>query len=112
MGFFVLGRKPPINNSSFNRPLYSSRIFSITGMKPQHHEHMGSAIYNRVFSFMMSPFHSLHPIGETEHSRTAWILKAHPGSTDRDLDLFRLLKFGRDFGRDSLDKPRFSRQGI
>ena len=40
----------------------------------------------------------------------AWILKAHPGSTDRNLDLFRLLKFGRDFGRDSLDKPRFSRQ--
>src|SRR6185437_6629239 len=52
MGFLVPGRKPPINNSSFNRSLYSSRIFSITGEKPQHQKHMGSATYSRVFSFI------------------------------------------------------------
>ena len=48
----VPARNPPSNNSILRRSPYSCRILSITGENPQHQEHIGSATYQRIFSFM------------------------------------------------------------
>ncbi|MCR4301389.1 MAG: hypothetical protein NUV51_07240 [Sulfuricaulis sp.] len=48
MGSVVPGRNPPSIRAILRRGEYLFLMELITGEKPQHHEHMGSAKYQRI----------------------------------------------------------------